>query len=221
MSQQACGLLGELASSGADSSCLTFSTGHGGALGRQQGPPACIDLKNSVSDYRPILKYLVLITATTFTLAGYCWNIIPSGLCSKGTSPLFNHGADGSRCRTQALFFFFLFFYLRNGTTEAGCLRQRPLENKETRHFTALNYTAAPSDWGVRLISLVGLVDFWTSYLISRPVHLPASPAHSCTNECAQCCSLRYGDEWVISPPIVHAKMEKPVKFSRRPVAPG
>lgn len=176
---------------------------------------AHIDLKNSVSNCPPILKYLVLITATTFTLAGYCWNIIPSGPCSKGTSLLFNHGADGSRCRTQALF-----FYLRNGTAEAGCLRQRPLENKETRHFTALNYTAALSDWGVRLISLVGLVDFWT-YLISCPVHLPASPAHSCTNECAQCCSLRYGDEWAILPPIVHGKIEKPVKFSCRPVAGG
>lgn len=69
---------------------------------------ARIDLKNSVSDCRPILKYLVLITATTFTLAGYCWNIIPLGLCSKGTSPLFNHGADGSRCRTQTLFFLFI-----------------------------------------------------------------------------------------------------------------
>lgn len=38
VSQQACSLLGELASSGADSICLTFSAGRGGALGRQQGP---------------------------------------------------------------------------------------------------------------------------------------------------------------------------------------
>lgn len=38
MSQQARSLLGERASSGADSICLTFSAGRGGALGRQQGP---------------------------------------------------------------------------------------------------------------------------------------------------------------------------------------
>lgn len=75
--------------------------------------------------------------------------------------------------------FFFFFFKSQKWDTapakDAVCLRQRPLENKETRLFTALNYTAATSDWGVQLISLEGLVDFSTSYLISCPVHLPAS----------------------------------------------
>lgn len=81
---------------------------------------------------------------------------------------------------------FFFFFKSRNWDTapakDAVRLRQRPLENKETGLFTALNYTAATSDGGVQLISLVGLVDFST-YLISCPVHLPASqPAAALMN---------------------------------------
>lgn len=55
--------------------------------------------------------------------------------------------------------FLLFFFNLRNGTTESGCLRQRPLEKKETGHSAAPNYTTAPSDGGAGLISLVGLVD--------------------------------------------------------------
>ncbi len=103
--------LSELAGSWADSICLTFSVGHmepwagNRVLGLGQHRS-----ENSATDRWPTLKYLVLITATTFTLAGYCWNIIPKGLHSKGITPLFNHWAGGSHSLTQP------FFYLGNGT---------------------------------------------------------------------------------------------------------
>lgn len=97
--------LSELASSWADSICLTFSVGHmqpwAGNRVFGLGPHWS---ENSASDCWPTLKYLVLITATTFTLAGYCWNIIPKGLRSKGITPLFNHRGDGSHSLTQAFF---------------------------------------------------------------------------------------------------------------------
>lgn len=103
--------LSELANSWADSICLTFSVGHmepwAGNKVLGLGPHWS---ENSALDCWPTLKYLVLITATTFTLAGYCWNIIPKGLHSKGITPLFNHRGDGSHSLTQA------FFYLGNGT---------------------------------------------------------------------------------------------------------
>lgn len=83
--------LSELASSWADSICLTFSVGHAEPWAGNKvlglGPHWS---ENSASDCWPTLKYLVLITATTFTLAGYCWNIIPKGLRSKGITPLFS-----------------------------------------------------------------------------------------------------------------------------------
>lgn len=84
--------LSELASSWADSICLTFSVGHmepwAGNRVLGLGPHWS---EKPASDCWPTLKYLVLITATTFTLAGYCWNIIPKGLHGKGITLLFNH----------------------------------------------------------------------------------------------------------------------------------
>lgn len=95
--------LSELASSWADSICLASSVGH-------MEPWAGNKIfglhphwsENSALDCWPTVKYLVLITATTFTLAGYCWNIIPKGLCSKGITPLFNHRGNGNHFLTQA-----------------------------------------------------------------------------------------------------------------------
>lgn len=96
--------LSELASSWA-TVCLTFSVGHmePGAGNRVLGLGPHWS-ENSASDCWPALKYLVLITATTFTLEGYCWNIIPKGLRSKGITPLFNHRGDGSHSLSQAFF---------------------------------------------------------------------------------------------------------------------
>lgn len=39
--------------------------------------------ENAPLDCGPILKYLVLITSTTFALVGYCWNIIPQGCTAR------------------------------------------------------------------------------------------------------------------------------------------
>lgn len=94
-----------LASSWADSICLSFSVGHmepwAGNKVHGFGPHWS---ENSVSDFWLALKYLVLITATTFTLAGYCWNIIPTGAARLG-----RHTGDGSYFFTPALFVFFFF----------------------------------------------------------------------------------------------------------------
>lgn len=56
-------------------------------------------------------------------------------------------------------FFFFLFFlYLGNGTRPRQRMQAASdkdgWKNKERRHFTALNYTAAPCDRGERVLSL-------------------------------------------------------------------
>lgn len=116
---------------------------------------------NSAVDFWPTLKYLVLITATTFTLAAYCRNIIPKGLQGKGITPLFNHRRDGSYSHTQAFL-----FYLRNGTQPQQIIQYRlPLTKSsrklwDERHSITLNYTEAKFDWAVHLISQVGLVDF-------------------------------------------------------------
>lgn len=136
--------LAKLASSWADSICLTFSVGHTKPWAdnkvRRLGPHWS---ENSQSECRPALKYLVLITATTFTLAGYCWNIIPEGLCSEGTTPLFHHTADGSHSLTQA-FFFFLIWETGHTATASFVGWQRATENRgDERHFITLNYIAA------------------------------------------------------------------------------
>lgn len=55
--------------------CLTFSVGHTELW--RPGPPAWPHIH--LETRWPALKYLVLITATTFTLAGYRSNIIPAG----------------------------------------------------------------------------------------------------------------------------------------------
>lgn len=49
-------------------------------------------------------------------------------------------------------------------------------------------------------------MDFWTSHLITCPVHLSASTSHSCTNEGAHCSSHRYRANFINVPLIVHGK---------------
>lgn len=125
--------LSELASNWADSICLTFTVWHMEPwAGNKVFGLAHVHLKNSVPDCWPALKYLVLITATTFTLAGYCWNIIPKGLHCKGITPLFSHRRDGSHSFSQAGFFLSEIWDIAT-TDYIGCLWQRAIENCEMR----------------------------------------------------------------------------------------
>lgn len=164
--------LSGLASSWADSICLSFSEGHmelwAGSKVYGFGPHWS---ENSVSDCWQALKYLVLITATTFTLVGYCWNIIPMG-----AARLSCHRGDGSYYFTPALFFFL--------TKNVACpqlIIWPPSEQTQQKIVRwgktsiALNYAAAKLGWRERLISLLRLEGFWTSHLFFfHPVHLAA-----------------------------------------------
>lgn len=126
--------LSELASSWADSICLTFSVGHMESwAGNKIFGLRPHWSENSALDCWPTVKYLVLITATTFTLAGYCWNIIPKGLCSKGITPLFNHRGNGSHSPSQAFFFFFSGKWDTATAHYMGCFWQRAVENSKMR----------------------------------------------------------------------------------------
>lgn len=177
--------------------------------------------ENSASVCWPALKYLVLITATTFTLAGYCWNIIPKGLRSKGIMPLFNHREDGSHSLARA---FFVEDMGHSHSHSRLCRLPLTTSNRklwDERHFITLNYIAAKFERGAQLISTAGLVDFWTSYLITCPVHLSASTDHSCTNECAHCSSHRYWDDLIILAPFVYGKMGRTENSCCRPLARG
>lgn len=172
--------LSELASSWADSICLTFTVWHMEPwAGNKVFGLAHVHLKNSVLDCWPALKYLVLITATTFTLAGYCWNIIPKGLHCKGITPLFSHRRDGSHSLSQAGFFIWDMGHSHNR------LYRLPLTKSnrklwDERHSITLNYTAAETEehslslwWGWWIFELLSF-----DYLPCSPVCLDSPQQH-------------------------------------------
>lgn len=119
------------------------------------------------------------------------------------------------------------FFYLGNGTRPQQTMQsasdkdRRKIKRRDTSQPLIIQQLRLTEECAYLSGGVGGFFNFLFDFLPCAPACLPASPAHSCSNECAQCCTLRYGDDSVILPPIVHGKMEKLVKISRRPVARG